>query len=263
MGVVGAAYATVIGQIASFIIAFAFHLRFNKAVKITLKSLTPSLGIIKGIYRIGLPAIIAQALMSFMTYGLNIILVSINESMVTAYGLYYKMQQFLLFAAFGMRDALTPIIAFNYGQYNKQRINDSLKYGIIYTSIIMIAGIIVLEIFASPFAALFGLSGTTEELYISAIQIISISLIFAGANIALQGAFQGLNAGKETLFISIMRQLIFVLPFAFLFSVIAKNNANYLWTVWTTFIISEGLSCIFAVVFMRKIYKAKIQKLNN
>ncbi len=263
MGVSGAAYATIIGQIASFVIALILHLKFNTAIKIPLKSLVPSIGIIKSIYRIGLPAIIAQALMSFMTYGLNIILVSINENMVTAYGLYYKMQQFLLFAAFGMRDALTPIIAFNYGRYSKQRVKDSLKYGIIYTSIIMIAGIAVLEIFAAPFAEIFGLSGTTEELYISAIQIISVSLIFAGVNVSLQGAFQGLNAGKETLLISIMRQLIFVLPFAFLFSLIAKNDSNYMWTVWTTFILSEGLSCIFAVVFMKKIYKNTVQKLNN
>ena len=263
MGVSGAAYATIIGQIASFVIALILHLKFNTAIKIPLKSLVPSIGIIKSIYRIGLPAIIAQALMSFMTYGLNIILVSINENMVTAYGLYYKIQQFLLFAAFGMRDALTPIIAFNYGRYSKQRVKDSLKYGIIYTSIIMIAGIAVLEIFAAPFAEIFGLSGTTEELYISAIQIISVSLIFAGVNVSLQGAFQGLNAGKETLLISIMRQLIFVLPFAFLFSLIAKNDSNYMWTVWTTFILSEGLSCIFAVVFMKKIYKNTVQKLNN
>ncbi len=263
MGVSGAAYATIIGQIASFVIALILHLKFNTAIKIPLKSLVPSIGIIKSIYRIGLPAIIAQALMSFMTYGLNIILVSINENMVTAYGIYYKMQQFLLFAAFGMRDALTPIIAFNYGRYSKQRVKDSLKYGIIYTSIIMIAGIAVLEIFAAPFAEIFGLSGATEELYISAIQIISVSLIFAGVNVSLQGAFQGLNAGKETLLISIMRQLIFVLPFAFLFSLIAKNDSNYMWTVWTTFILSEGLPCIFAVVFMKKIYKNTVQKLNN
>ena len=127
----------------------------------------------------------------------------------------------------------------------------------------MIVGIAVLEIFAAGFAQIFGLSGTTEDLYISATQIISVSLIFAGINISLQGAFQGLNAGKETLLISIMRQLIFVLPFAFLFSVIAKNNSNYMWTVWTTFIISESLSCIFAAAFMKKIYKNKVQKLND
>ena len=263
MGVSGAAYATIAGQIVSFAIALILHLKFNTAVKITLKSLVPSIGIIKSIYRIGLPAIIAQALMSFMTYGLNIILGSINENMVTAYGLYYKMQQFLLFAAFGMRDALTPIIAFNYGRYSKKRVTDSLKHGIIYTSIIMIVGIAVLEIFVARFAQIFGLSGTTEDLYISATQIISVSLIFAGINISLQGTFQGLNAGKETLLISIMRQLIFVLPFAFLFSVIAKNNSNYMWTVWTTFIISESLSCIFAAAFMKKIYKNKVQKLND
>lgn len=258
LGVSGAAYATVIGQIASFLLALVFHIKFNGSIKITVKSLKPSANLIRGIYSIGLPAIIAQALMSFMTYGLNIILVTINEGMVTAYGLYYKLQQFLLFAAFGMRDALTPVISFGYGQMNKKRIRAAVKCGVCYTSVIMLAGVCLLEIFAHPLAAVFKLSGETEIMYISAIRIISVSLLFAGVNISLQGAFQGLEAGVQTLAISVMRQLLFVIPPALIFAHIAASDAALSWTVWLTFIISEGLSCVFALIFMRGIYKTKI-----
>ena len=121
MGVKGAAYATVIGQIVSFVVAFAFHLKVNTIISTKLKYFRPSAQIIKAIYSIGLPAIISQALISAMTYGLNLIYGSIGENMVTAYGLYYKIQQFLLFAAFGMRDAIMPITAFSYGMKNQER----------------------------------------------------------------------------------------------------------------------------------------------
>ena len=152
MGVAGAAYATVIGQVVSVLTAIAFHIKFNVEIKGIIKNLKPSAKIIKEIYMIGLPAIIAQALMSFMTYGLNIILVRISETAVTAYGLYYKIQQFILFAAFGLRDAITPIVSFNHGMRSKEGVRDGIKYGLIYTLIIMVVGTVVLEIFANPFA---------------------------------------------------------------------------------------------------------------
>ena len=161
MGVTGAAYATVIGQICSGGLALYFHITKNKDVKNGIKFLKPSSKIIKDIYSIGLPAIIAQALMSVMTYGLNVILVGVSENMVTAYGLYYKIQQFILFAAFGLRDAITPIVSFNHGMRNKERIKLGIKYGMKYTLTIMIVGLIVLEIFATPFSRIFGLSGET------------------------------------------------------------------------------------------------------
>jgi multidrug efflux pump len=259
LGVAGAAYATVIGQIVSCLTALFFHFKFNRSIEIKRNSLLPSGQTIGEIYKIGLPAIISQALMSFMTYGLNLILVGISEGMVTAYGLYYKIQQFLLFAAFGMRDALTPIVAFNYGHGSKQRVKDCLKYGILYTSIIMIAGLLLLELFANPFASLFGLSGATEALYVSAIRIISISLLFAGVSISLQGAFQGLNAGTETLILSALRQFVFVLPIAFCFSLLAKYHPAYTWAVWITFPLSEGLSSLFAVRFIKRLSRSKIE----
>lgn len=259
LGVEGAAYATIIGQAASFLIAMLFHLRKNTSVANGLKYMRPSLRIIGAIYSIGFPAIIAQALMSVMTYGLNIILGHVSESMVTAYGLYYKIQQFILFAAFGLRDAITPIVSFSHGMGSKERVRSGIKYGMMYTLIIMAVGLIALELFASPLARVFGLSGETQSLCISAIRIISISFIFAGMNIAFQGIFQALDSGPQSLVISVLRQFILVLPVAYGFSLLAKRSMDNAWTIWLTFIIAELVSAVISVIFMRGVNKKKIE----
>lgn len=254
-GVKGAAYATVIGQCVSFILALVFHIKVNNDISNNLKYIKPSAKIIKQIYSIGLPAIIAQALMSVMTYGLNIILGTISEAMVTAYGLYYKIQQFILFAAFGLRDAITPIVSFSHGMENKSRIRDGIKYGMIYTFIIMLLGTIIVELFAVPFSKVFGLSGETQEICISAMRIISISFIFAGANIAFQGIFQALDGGMESLTVSLCRQFIFVLPVAWIFAQIIRKSPGLSWIVWSTFPIAEIISAIIALLLMLRISK--------
>lgn len=252
-GVLGAAYATVIGQCVSWILALIFHLKVNKDISNQLRYLKPNRTIIKEIYAIGLPAIIAQALMSVMTYGLNIILITISESTVTAYGLYYKIQQFILFAAFGLRDAITPIVSFSHGMGNKKRIRDGIKYGMLYTLVIMLVGTLLVEMLAVPFSQIFGLSGETKDLCVSAMQIISISFVFAGANIAFQGVFQALDGGLESLILSLCRQLIFVLPVAWLFARLVRQFAAGSWLVWTTFPIAEILSVLIACLLMRRI----------
>lgn len=265
MGVVGAALATVIGQVVSCVLALIFHLRLNKEIDNRLKYIKPSASVIGKIYSIGLPAIIAQALMSVMTYGLNIILVRISENAVTAYGLYYKIQQFILFAAFGLRDAITPIVSFNYGMGSRLRVKQGIKYGMLYTLIIMAAGLILLEIFAEPLAGLFGLSGETQSLCVGAIRVISLCFIFAGANVAFQGIFQALEAGIPSLVISVCRQCLFVLPLAWGFSevVISSGDSGMMWLVWLTFLIAEGISAAIAVVFMLRVNKTRVKPLGD
>lgn len=251
-GVKGAAYATIIGQIVSLVVAIIFHLSKNKEIENNIIFLKPSGKIIRQIYSIGIPAIIAQALMSVMTYGLNLILVRIDEAVVTAYGIYYKIQQFVLFAAFGLRDAITPIVSFSYGSQNKKRINDGIKYGLIYTVGIMIIGTIFLEVTALPLSALFGLSGETKKICVTAIRVISVSFAFAGANIAFQGIFQAVECGIESLIISICRQFLFVIPVAWIFSKIVGNNTDMVWLVWVTFIIAEILSFLIGWVMLKR-----------
>lgn len=254
----GAAYATVIGQIASFILALIFHFKVNTNISNGLKYIKPSAIIIKQIYAIGLPAIISQALLSIMTYALNIILVSVDEALVTAYGLYYKIQQFILFAGFGLRDAITPIISFSHGMEDKKRIDDGIKFGMIYTIAIMSFGLILVEILAIPFSNVFGLSGATQQYCISAMRIVSISFIFAGMNITYQGIFQALNGGIQSLIVSVCRQFIFVIPIAWIFSLIAKHSLDLSWLIWTTFIIAETISVIIAHILMKRLYNKEV-----
>ena len=258
LGVKGAAYATIIGQIASALCGLVFHLKANKEIKNSLSYMKPSGKIIKGIYSIGFAAIIAQALMSVMTYLLNVIFVRIGENVVTAYGLYYKIQQFILFAAFGLRDAITPIVSFNHGMGSRERVRDGVKYGLLYTLGIMLIGFVGLEVFAGPFAGIFGLSGETKALCISAMRIISVSYMFAGANIAFQGIFQALDSGLESLIISICRQFLFVIPVAYVFSKIVLSGLCGTWLVWLSFVLAEVLSVLVSLVFMKRVNKNKI-----
>lgn len=263
MGARGAAIATVIGQIVSMVVAIFFHLKYNREIDNELCYIKPEGKVIREIYSIGLPAIIAQALMVVMTYGLNIILGRISESAVTAYGLYYKIQQFLLFAAFGLRDVITPVVSFNQGMRSKKRVKEGIKCGMLYTLIIMAVGLIILEIFAAPFASVFGLSGETEALCISAIHIISISFIFAGMNVAFQGIFQALDSGVESLVLSVCRQFLFVLPVACLLSLPAVNAPEKIWYVWLTFPIAEIVTAIIGCGFMKRMKRNKIDVLEG
>lgn len=261
LGVRGAAWATVIGQCVSFALALFFHLRCNREVENRLRYLKPSGAIIREIYAIGLPAIVAQALMSVMTYGMNIILTQVNEAMMTAYGLYYKIQQFILFAAFGLRDAITPVVAFSYGMGSRKRVRAGIRYGMEYTLIIMLVGLAAIEIFAGPLAALFGLSGQTQALCVSAMRVVSVSFLFAGANIAFQGIFQALGGGIESLVISLGRQLVFVLPVAWGFAQCVAPSLENAWLVWLTFPIAEGVSAAIACALMRRIYNKRVRPL--
>ena len=260
MGVTGAAVATVAGQISGAAILLFFHLKKNRSVIITRQEICLDMNIIREIYAIGLPAIIAQALMSIMTFGMNVILIGISENMQTAYGLYYKIQQFILFCAFGMRDAITPITSFAYGMKNRQRINESIRYGCLYTTVIMAVGLLGAELFAPQLARIFGLSGETEQLCLSATRIISLSFIFAGLNIACQGIFQGTDGGTQVMIIAFGRQLVFILPVAYLFALLIRNGAAE-WLIWTSFPIGEGLTFIIAFIMLKKMKTEVIDKM--
>lgn len=256
LGVQGAAYATVIGQILSALLLVIFHIRLNKEFDHGLTYAKPNKRIIKEIYSIGLPAIIAQALMSFMVYAMNLIL-KFDPSAQTAYGLFYKVQQFVLFMAFGLRDAITPIITFSYGMQNKKRVKDGIKYGLIYTIVLMVLGTLITELFPNFFATLFN-AGQSRIYFISAVRIISISFLFAGVNIAFQGVYQALNGGMESLIVSLLRQAILILPLAWRFSKLVIQYDRNVSLIWYAFVITEVLSCVVGWVFLRRIEKKKM-----
>ena len=248
MGVKGAAYATVIGQVASAVLLFIFHIKLNKEFEHGVKYMKPDGGVIKEIYAIGLPAIIAQALMSIMVYVMNLIL-KFNPSAQTAYGLFYKVQQFVLF------------LAFAYGMRSKKRIKDGIKYGLIYTIALMILGIAITEIFPGAFATLFN-AGQSREYFIGAMRVISVSFLFAGINVAYQGIYQALDGGVESLVISLLRQLIIILPLAGIFSIFVRNGQMGVTLIWWAFPITEIVSCFVGYMFLKKIRKNKVDVLS-
>lgn len=261
MGVKGAAYATVIGQIVSAILVFIFHMKLNVEICKSLKYLRPKASVLKEIYTIGLPAIISQALLTVMTYGLNIILGRINvvgENAVTVYGLYCKIQQLIIFAAVGMRDAITPIVSFNYGMKAEKRIKEGIRYGMIYTLFLMVLGLAIIEIFAEQLTTFFSLSNVTYGMCVDCMRIVSLAFIFAGLCIAFQGVFQAIECGIESLLISLGRQIIFILPVAWILSryVTGAENVSL---IWWTFPIGEGLTliCTF-IMYKRKSVQKKI-----
>ena len=259
MGVRGAAYATVIGQMASAVLLLVFHLKLNREFAPGMKYLKPEGRIIKEIYAIGLPAIIAQALMSLMVYVMNLIL-KFSPSAQTAYGLFYKVQQFVLFLAFGLRDAITPIVAFAYGMGEKKRIRDGIRYGLIYTAALMIFGTLITEGFPGAFATLFN-AGQSREAFIGAMRVISVSFIFAGINVAYQGIYQALESGIESLVISLLRQLLLILPLAGIFSAFVRNGQAGVTLIWWAFPITEVLACLVGYIFLKKIRRNKVERL--
>lgn len=264
-GVKGAAYATVIGQIVSAVMVFVFHLKLNKEIDHSLKYLKPQGQIIKEIYAIGLPAIISQALLTVMTYGLNIILgrlPEVGENAVTVYGLYCKIQQMIIFAAVGVRDAITPIVSFNFGMKNKKRIKEGIRSGLILTAVLMILGTIIIEVGSAPLTRFFSLSDRSYQMCLDCIRIVSMAFLFAGICIAFQGVFQAIECGIESLLISLGRQVVFILPVAWLIAK-AVTGADNVYIIWYTFLIGELLTLLCTIWMYVRASKRKIKNLEG
>ena len=265
LGVRGAAWATVIGQLVSMGLGLAFHLHFDVEIDNSLRCFKPDSRTILGIYSIGLPAIISQALLTVMTYSLNLILGGIpqvGQNAVTVYGLYYKIQQLIIFAAFGVRDAITPIVSFNYGAQNRQRVKDGIRWGLVYTAVIMLAGCIGVEAFAPQLAGLFSLSETTLPMCIDCMRIVSLGFVFAGLCIAFQGVFQALECGIESLIISLCRQVIFILPPVRLLSRTVTGAGNVR-IVWLPLALGEAVTLVIALLLFRRAKKQKVDAITG
>lgn len=266
MGVAGAAWATIIGQFVSLIIAMIFHYTKNKEINGNLRYIRPEFSLIKDIYKIGISAAIMQALLAVMMAGMNAILGTAKADqtiLVGSFGIYYKIQQIALFSAFGLSNTIISILSFNYGMKDKKRIDDCIKYGIIDTLIVTFILTILFEIFAKPLASLFGLAGgtTSEIIYICtiALRIASIGYIFMGFSVAVQGVLQALGYAGKPLIISILRLIVFVFPIAYLFT-LSSNVSNI---VWWTFPIAEVLTSIISFFMLKISYKEKVDTIKG
>lgn len=252
LGVNGAAIATVIGQMVTLIISIFLHGVYNREIDSSMRYLKPDAATLKGIYKVGVPAIMMQALVPVMSYGINILFGLVSAAAVTAFGIYFKIQQFVFFAAFGMNNAVVPVVAYNYGRADRKRMASTIRYGILYTLFFMMLGAAGLQLFSSEVCGLFSLSDETQLLCIRAIRIVTLGYLFAGANIAFQGIFQALGFGVKSLFISLVRQIIVVLPLAYLLALL-PNAAEM---IWLAFPVSEAAGLVAALFFMRSTAKS-------
>ncbi|MGM9537341.1 MAG: MATE family efflux transporter [Candidatus Onthomonas sp.] len=259
MGVAGAAAATVIGQCASFVTVLTLHLKQNTEITNALSGLRPDGAIIRRIYSVGAPAIVMQALTSVMTYGMNLILGGISAAAVTAYGVYYKLQNFIFMPAFGLNNASVPIISYNYGAKSRIRIRSAIRSGLIFVSVIMLAGILLLQCLAQPIVGCFAVSEESAQFCVTALHIITLGFLFAGANIILQGVCQALGNGLYSLVISLLRMIVVPLPLAALLSGLPEAGT----VVWWAFPAAEATACVAAVILTIHIYRKRAAALDD
>lgn len=258
MGVAGAAIATVIGQIVAGTIALVINIKKNDEIQLRLKGFRPDGKTIAWIYEVGIPSIIMQAIGSVMIYGMNRILIAFSSTAVAVFGVYFKLQSFIFMPVFGLNNGMVPIIAYNYGAGKKDRLIKTLKLSIIYAVGLMLLGVIIFQLFPAPLFALFDASETMLAIGIPALRIISLSFIFAGFCIVCGSLFQALGNGVYSMVVSIARQLLVLLPVAYLLSLSGKVEA-----VWWAFPVAEIASLSLTVFFMFRINRKVISRIGE
>lgn len=263
MGIEGAAWATIIGQIVSLLSAMIFHYCINKEIKNKISALKPNISIIKGIYKIGISAALMQGLLAVMMLGMTSILgtIKVKETanlLQGSFGIYYKIMQFGLFAAFGLSNTIISILSFNYGLKNKKRVKSCIKYGIIDSVVVAIIITLLFEIFASPLSNLFAMasgegSNDIQKTVINAIRIASLGYAFMAISVAIQGILQAFRYALLPFLISALRLCILVFPIAYLFTL----SKDVVLIVWWTFPIAEFITAIISFFILNTILKNK------
>lgn len=275
MGIAGAAYATVIGQIASFVIALVVHYTANKEINGNIKYVKPDFAVIKSIYKIGFPAFLMQGMLSVMMFGVLLIFGTIHDEYTVnllsgSYGIYYKLMQTALFAAFGLSNTLISIVGYNYGMKNYCRVRSAAVWGIVDTVIVEAIITVLFQTCARPVAALFALTVDDSSLVgkqdlvdacVTALRIATIGYVFMGFSVAVQGVLQGLGEVYSPVIISALRTMVFVFPVVWLFTIAEKVST----VVWWTFPIAEVLTAaasafLLAVAFRKKLPQAQTRE---
>lgn len=257
MGVKGAALATVTGQIVAGVMALILNYKMNHEVSLRLRSFRPDGAIIGGIYKVGIPSIIMQAIGSVMVYGMNKILISFTSTATAVFGVYFKLQSFIFMPVFGLNNGMVPIIAYNYGAGNKDRLMKTIRLSMVYAVGLMLIGFTVFQLVPDRLLGLFEASAQMMEIGVPALRTISISFLFAGFCIICLSVFQALGNGVYSLWVAVARQLIVLLPVAYLLS--RLGNVNYVWWAFPT---AEVVSVSLSMLFMLKIYRNVISRLS-
>lgn len=250
LGIAGAGIATIIGQIIAMICAMLMNIYLNHDVHLNFKGFKPDFEIIKKIYAVGIPSIVMSSIGSVMTFGMNKILITFSNTATAVFGAYFKLQSFIFMPVIGLNNGMIPIIAFNYGAKNKQRIYDTLKYARLYASGLMFVGLLIFLIFPRQLLSLFEASEQMLAIGVPALRIIATHFIFAGYCIATSSLFQAVGKGTYSLILSLIRQLFVLLPAAYLLSLFGNINL-----IWLSFPIAEISSIITAIILCKRVYK--------
>lgn len=247
MGVAGAALATITGQIIACLLALFFNLKFNHDIHFKFKRFRPNAHIVKQIYSVGIPSIIMQSIGSVMTFGMNTILITFSTTATAVFGVYFKLQSFVFMPVFGLNNGMIPIIAYNLGAKQKKRMFDTIKLAMIYATGMMIIGVIFFETIPQTLLGFFNASEAMIKIGTPALRIIAIHFIFAGFSIVCSATFQAVGKGTYSLLTSLIRQLLVLLPCAYVLSLTGNLDL-----IWLCFPIAEIFSAVTSFILMKR-----------
>lgn len=257
MGIAGAAIATVTGQIVSMVFAVIIIFTKSHDVHITFRKFRINWTTIKDIYIVGVPSIFMQAIGSVLTTALNWILIGFSEAAVSVFGIYFKLQSFIFMPVFGLTQGVMPIMGYSFGARNKKRLVSALKYGTIIAMVIMALGMLIFLTVPEMLLMLFNATDEILAIGVPALRIISLCFVMAAVGILFSTLFQALGLGINSLIISLLRQIVILLPAAYLLSKISLD------AVWYAFPIAEGVSLVASIVLYRFVYKSRIRDLEK
>ena len=257
MGIVGAAVATIFGQTVAMFMALYFNVVKNHEVRISIKKFAVDFKTIVNIYEIGFPSIVMQSAASFMIFQLNNLLASFSTTATAVLGVYFKLQSFVILPVFGLNNSVISIVSYNYGAGKIKRLLKTVKVANIYAFSIMLSGFVLCQILPVKILKIFDASDNMLAIGVPALRIISFSFLIAPFSIVSSGTFQALGKGTFSLIISLIRQLIVILPLSYLLSRIMGMKG-----VWVAFPIAEIVAGILTIIYLRKLYKNEIMKRN-
>ena len=258
LGVAGAAVATVAGQIVACVIGFFLNRAKNHEIQLSLSKFRPNKYVIGRIYSVGIPSIIMASVGSVMTFGMNKILIGFTSTATAVFGVYFKLQSFIFMPVFGLNNGTVPIVAYNYGARRPDRIMQTLKLAVIYAVSIMFVGVVAFQTIPDKLLMIFNASDLMLEIGVPALRTISLSFMFAGYCIVCSSTFQALGHGMMSLWTSVIRQLVVLLPAAFVLSRV--GGLSY---VWYSYPIAEVFSVALSTFFLIKVYRQNIAPLKE
>ena len=258
LGVAGAAIATVFGQFCGAMVSLAIHQKKNREIRITLSGLRPRSFTVRTILSVGIPSIIMGSIGSVMTYCVNRILDGFSSTAVAVFGVYFKLQSFFFMPVFGLNNAMVPLIAYNYGARRPARMKQTIRWAVIYACSIMAVGLLLMQLMPDVFLRLFDASDDMLRIGVPALRTISLAFVGAGYAIVLSSTFQALGRGLYSMFVSIARQLVVLVPAAWLLSRTGQLSA-----VWWAFPIAEIMSALVSTLFFFHLKKTLLLPLEQ